>query len=142
MRRLSKTIALWLLLFALPVQGVAAVTMAACGPLHQRQVPISTDGAQAHDHRLHESSGQHRHSVVVDDVSAAASHQNAKDLLTLTDFSCSACAACCAAAAIASTDYRAPAIVPAANTGFVSPISVFSGFIPETPEHPPRSILT
>ena len=142
MPRLFKTTALWLLLFALPVQGVAAVTMAACGPLHQRVASISADGAQAHDHALHENTGQHHSAIVVDDGSGVVSQQSAEDFLTLTDFSCSACAACCATAAIASADYRAPAIVPAANTGFVSPIPAFSGFIPETPEHPPRSILT
>lgn len=89
--RLLRLLLAWLLLAALPLQGVAAATMALCG----------TAGAAA-EPALHE----HAHHGATHGHQAAASQQAADDSPAAAHHACSICATCCNAAAL-------PAAVPA-----------------------------
>jgi hypothetical protein len=128
---------MWLLVLALPAQGVAAATMVFCGPIHQRmalagQVQAATVHATHEQHKAH-----HR-------VAADAGHQDsaksAQELPT-DQYSCSTCAACCSATAISAPAFHIPDLAFVSSNPVPAPASSFSGFVPDGPEHPPRSIL-
>lgn len=82
MRRFARTVLLWLIVLALPVQGLAAPLMLHCAEsrghaAHARVNPVAADHA----------AGAH-HAGVPEGAAATSDH------------SCSACAACCAALAL------------------------------------------
>jgi hypothetical protein len=115
----------WLIALALPAQGVAAVTMALCGPIHQRMASAAELVVAAHHH------------------ASTDAHDSTHDAHELPGqkYNCSACATCCMSTAISSPLLQPPAI-PAGTAVLVSSqYTGVSGFIPDTPEHPPRSIL-
>jgi hypothetical protein len=112
-----------LLILALPVQGIAAASMALCGPIHGRMHGAQT--AEPHHHANH-----HRHDAAPD------AHE-----LPLTTFSCSACAACCLGGAISASLLEPPAAPGVAVAPMPAAFACVAGFIPDTPEHPPRIIL-
>jgi hypothetical protein len=123
---------MWLLLLALPVQGLAAATMLHCGAGHQRGAS-SLAGKAGSAHR-HAASGAHHHAAAAV-VTAAVAHDAAQP--DLTKSKCSACAACCIGAALPATalvfESFAPALAPLA---FVSEPAI--GFVTDGPDRPPR----
>jgi hypothetical protein len=94
MRSLLRSLFVWLMAFALPLQGIAAVGMQACGPMHERAGPVAAatdDAVHGHgqvlahhvhaaqlSHSAHSTSNGNEHLVAADlspsgqDVSAAA----------------------------------------------------------------------
>jgi hypothetical protein len=88
--------AIWLLMFALPMQGIAASTMIACGPNHHAQLAhsASTSPSATHDHQkpnhAWQARGEHRthsaHIEVGDFAGTVPSDAKGK---------CSVCASCC-----------------------------------------------
>lgn len=99
-----------LLAFAVPLQGLAGVTMAACGPTHDAQAVHGSGGhaagANAHDHAAmahdHAAMG-HEPGALPPVTSTGGDH---------TSHGCTACAACCSLSA---------APVPAATFHGASP---------------------
>ena len=67
MKRFVRCLAMWLLVFALPLQGDAAATMLPCGAAHLGTVRIATGG---HDHASH----PHAHGADAIDGSASIDH--------------------------------------------------------------------
>ncbi|HKQ30516.1 MAG TPA: hypothetical protein VJS66_04450 [Burkholderiales bacterium] len=129
MRRFLRFLLPWLIAVALPVQGVAAATVALCGPIHQH----TSGSSKAHDAAptalTHDRHAEHHHDSV----------QAKQDLPAKT--SCSACAACCTGTAISTADYVLPDFAAVDRGPVPAKISFFVGFIPDLPEHPPRHIL-
>jgi hypothetical protein len=139
-RRLLKIVLLWLIALAVPIQGAAAATMVLCGPIHQR-IAIVSQVEAATTHGTHDQHKSHHH--VSADAKASGHHDSQKDMSELPTgkYSCSACAACCSSTAISGPAYLVPDLIFVSNNPVAAEASPFSGFVPEGPEHPPRSIL-
>lgn len=149
MLRVLQITLMWLVAFAVPVQGYAAVAMFGCGPGHLGITGVQSQSAAADDHdtavpqHSHETpvemSGDHHH-----DDSAEANHAHtlkAHDASgKVGKGSCTPCASCCVVAALPATMVVFQAIplvdvfVPLAPCGLTS-------FLTEGLERPPRSIL-
>ncbi|MDL2336792.1 MAG: hypothetical protein QFE16_03030 [Pseudomonadota bacterium] len=140
---------MWLLLFALPMQGYAAVTMLGCGPNHHRMsVEVVAEHRGQHEHSP--AAGHHHpheHQTAAADAVADASSGDAADgtssvhhLDKVSKFKCSACAACCVGAALPSAAFvfasAAPNDAPSASFS-IGPV----GFLTDGPERPPRISL-
>ncbi|MGH8809570.1 MAG: hypothetical protein ACREX0_16985, partial [Noviherbaspirillum sp.] len=134
MNRVLKTLLLWLLVSALPVQAFAAAVRLSCGPVHHSNAAAET---RTSAHEQHEAGhGDHRH----DAVQAASTADNTDDTVSYQSGYCSACAACCVGAlappaAVDWTPAYASSFAPAA-----SPIASFTAHIPSGLERPPRHI--
>ena len=96
-----RTLLVWLIVLALPVQGASAATMAFCGPAHHGGGPartaVTTSGAE-HSHHSgaeaanHFEAGMAAGADVADDASSMLkASQAAKQ-------KCSVCASCCSVA--------------------------------------------
>ena len=140
---------MWLVAFAVPVQGYAAVAMFGCGPGHHGigGLPSQVAFADVHDatvpqhsHEAHaEMAGEHHH-----DDSAEPKHVHLLKAHGTSGKvgkgSCTPCASCCVVAALPATMivFKAVPLVdffmPLAPRGLAS-------FLTEGPERPPRSIL-
>lgn len=142
MLRVLKTLLLWLLIAALPIQGAAAVIKASCGPRHHSasvefNVPEHHHSADttAHNHAFEDATALEKQAQVSDTVTVSKTDQSAK--LPLNSF-CSACAACCAGAvAPPPTVSLAPTFV-LVETAVRPSVESFTGFVPAGPERPPR----
>ena len=139
-----RTAFVWLVLFALPLQGYAAATMLHCELNHHQMVAAALD----------ESSGMHAHAMQgdhhaagdagTDAVTAAAGGgddgASLDHLDKLSKAKCSACAACCVGAALPTAALEfAPVAGAVAPTTFVPASRV--GFYTDSPDRPPRLLL-
>ena len=142
MNRFLKTLLLWLLLAALPLQGIAAAMQTACGPLKQDDSAETTLSVQSHHHdgdamNMSDTDAADAGAVVKSamphDKSAGDQHKHA---------SCSACASCCVGAfAPPSTAVITPTysnLLPAV----VTPVPLLTSFIPTGLERPPKPVTT
>lgn len=143
MNRILKTLLLWLIVVALPIQATAAVIKASCGSahhamlttMHEQDIPV-----HEHDHSVMAMHEHHAHAAYdgVDGMSAA-------DIFSGQDIqehsSCSACAACCVGAvAPPSAAVQTPEFTSFETAGVAS-ATLIAGFIPASPERPPRFFL-
>ena len=149
MFRSLRCFVMWLLVFALPVQGFAASTMLLCSAGHHGTAPASKGG---HDHASHGHMVTHGAQVASVGSGSLAQHDHAAQATAADQESpvsplvakhakvsgkCSACAACCTVAFLPTT--VVPFTVPA--PGHVLPVVELitrSGFIADGPERPPR----
>ena len=160
MKRLLRTVLIWLVALAIPAQGMAAVAMLHCGPGHH---PAQKAGATATllpevAHAEHAAHGHVGHRVQGSDaatsaaasadvqgVSAAATAADtAADSASDADPStqapnqkCSACAACCAGLALPSAVALLPTLDPVREVTVLSP-SWTAGVAVDGLERPPR----
>ena len=147
MHSLLRLLLTWLIVLALPVQGMASMTMAHCGEGHERmQATLAEPG---HHHDAHASAGAHHHDLAVADGadahdaldrSGAADQQPAQpdepgDLGT-----CSSCASCCAGSALPSVMPRIPEPPPATTFFIVDSVDI-DAFATDGPDRPPRRRL-
>ncbi|WP_089398562.1 hypothetical protein [Noviherbaspirillum humi] len=98
MTRLLKTLLLWLLMAALPLQGLAAVVKSACAPAeHATMIAANADAGHRHAagtaHHHHDGAEASAHGAAHDTVKAAKAEAPAHK-----HASCSACATCCVGA--------------------------------------------
>jgi hypothetical protein len=142
---------IWIVVLAIPAQGIAAATLLHCGPGHDRQVPsaVSTVDSVAHAHADGHSSTQMHHHASADtavdsaDANAAPPHDGAGPDTVYAErakYKCSMCAQCCIGAALL---YMAPSFALTQGTE-PAPTAVpaaAQGFITEAPERPPRQLL-
>ena len=124
----------WVIIALLPVQGYAAASMIACGPMHAEMAAAASHatGADGHDHAAH----GHEHAGVSQDGG-----DEQPSFGTLGKFKCSACASCCTAPAVpASSDLSFA--VPQVHAELIPfyPASEDS-FVPDGLERPPRPLL-
>ena len=132
---------MWLLVAALPLQSLAAATMAGCLPAGhgvaqaERSVSHASQGAaDGHDeHRSHAQGHHDATEVASDAASVDVPHHGAKSR-------CSVCASCCVAAALPAT-VRSFEAFPSAE--FFAPFmtAVAPVFLTGGPERPPRPVL-
>jgi hypothetical protein len=132
MNRVLKTFLLWLLLAALPLQGIAAAVQASCGPAAHDGAAEMTMQAKSHHH---EGDGAADSASVV----AASSDGDSADIQHKNSV-CSACAACCVGAVAPPS---ISTLTPAYSTSLPavsSPAPLVAGFIPAGLERPPKRI--
>lgn len=145
MNRIFKTLLLWLLMAALPIQGFAAAIKASCGQAHLSSVP-AVSIVKTHDHgdRL----TNHHHADATGDASGHDEHgasssvaDKSSDAKPIHKSSyCSACALCCVGAvALPSSHNWTPEY--SSSEFIISPPAVLAtGYIPAGLERPPRQV--
>ncbi|MCZ8255486.1 MAG: hypothetical protein ACK5W4_02960 [Inhella sp.] len=141
MSLLVRTLFVWLLMLAIPAQGMAAATMAFCGPGHHgsasARVASSVSSEHPHDggflavHGLH--TGAVSEATSVDDPLAAKSAGH------VPQQKCSACASCCSFGALFGPAPVVPATEPA-PTVFITTAPTVDAFAADGPDRPPRNI--
>lgn len=130
---------IWLLAFALPVQGVMAATMVFCGPNHHDRAAAA---AVAHDadaaHQPHDVAA-HSHPEAADEQAenTASADTAVPDKFAQSGMQkCSVCASCCSAAAIYDTVPKLPVFEPVA-VEFAALASAVEPFAADGPDRPP-----
>jgi len=134
-----KLLLVWFVAIALPVQGLAGVTMAHCGSSHER-MGAAMDAA-------HDAAAVHHHDADAADVSTQADHDTATlakaqpdQLSDLAQYKCSSCASCCAGSALLPAMPRLPQ-VKAAPAVFAEKLVTVDAFASDGPDRPPRTHL-
>ncbi len=140
---------IWLIALAIPVQGIAAASMVACGPIHSEMAlhdsgsELTSHGHAVPEHGMAPAAHAHLHAAVESsgaDLPPEGSDISGHDLDGLAKFTCSSCASCCASTAlppslVAFEPSRAPLVFP---TSLIAPCDTFlTGGL----ERPPRSFL-
>jgi hypothetical protein len=155
-----RLVVVWLVALALPVQGIAGVTMAHCGQSHERME--AAKGTSHHQHSAHEAGAAHHHhdagmadtTHTVDQVDqadhpdpadhAAAAQAKAEaqpgKFSDLGQYKCSSCASCCAGFALPSTMPRVPEPLSAPAV-FAEAVVTVDAFETDGPDRPPRTRL-
>ncbi|HSB98949.1 MAG TPA: hypothetical protein VLE45_03475 [Burkholderiaceae bacterium] len=141
MRRTLWPFVIWLLALALPLQGVAAATMAHCAPMRGDATSVS-----GHEHAAPRSVPHHHHDAATDTAPSHAAHgvASADDTggqdVTSSLHKCSACAACCIGLGLPSTAFALPQ-PPVASSVPAAPSAHDVAFFTSGPERPPRPQL-
>ena len=141
MSRSLRGVLLWLLMLALPLQGLAGVArlhcahggaMPATAPSHevQRAAGPAVDHAHVHAAAAAVHDGAHAVTVPADSAPEAPDDGSAAA-------SCSACAACCVALALVPQWPQACAPVPG-GLAPLPPAAPAASFLTSGPERPPR----
>lgn len=128
---------MWLLLLALPMQGVAAATLLHCGPGHHgmqlSDAPVAQHSAGAttsHHGTGHGDAAMHAN-MPGDHAPSAA------DISKLSKLKCSACASCCLGLALPTAVVALTPFAPADAPVFVIRVEPV-GFFTDGPDRPPR----
>lgn len=111
------------MMLALPVQTFASAAMLGCTFSHQEP------GA-------HQKVTQH---MAMAEEEVAACHEPKLPDTSSTQHTCKHCAACYLASALPIPVASAAPIVPLAHSVIAHPDATFIGFIPDSPERPPRT---
>jgi hypothetical protein len=138
---LIRTLFIWLLVFAIPAQGVAAATMVFCGPMHPDIVTAAQAATAGHVHGALDATVDHTHTPAdanapaadVPGVSAEA-HAASAD-----PHKCNVCGACCSTGALMSAVPTMP-VADAASTAFCPVVATVEPFASDGPDRPPRSL--
>ena len=153
---LIRTLLIWLLVLAVPAQGVAATTMAFCSPQHHGGSPFAqaqsaapdrdaqpcghaAAAVQNHDQDL--SNDQAQAAAAADADSSVASGSKASDEgKQANTHKCSACATCCSVSAMLASllDVASPVFT---STVFSTVVPSVDAFAADGPERPPRPVL-
>lgn len=143
MRSSLRSLLIWLMALALPIQAVAAAGMQHCGATH-RLMQVGSAAAvalDAHD-RVHEAV-LHQHGDAGLDVETSAGDPSDAGLSSTAlgdDYTCSACANCCSAAPLPASKAQLPAPAVEAHAAAL-PATNIDSFMPGGIERPPRPFL-
>ena len=160
MRRAVRAFFVWVMVVAMPLQGMAASAMGSCGPSHARimqglmagaPLAASLEAAEAGHGTFASDHGAHQHATPahpVGDEPCAGTHTGSRaaadglsgQVLHHGDFSCSACAACCPALALPASLVLPEPSGPEPLVQ-VAPIEPVASHQPDGPERPPRTIF-
>lgn len=146
MNRLLKTFLLWLLIAALPLQGVAAVVKASCGQRHHAAAMAADAYSHESGHVHEDGKAHHAHDDMHGAVSTAyhalpdTGNDSPSDSAKLTHGACSACATCCVGAVAPPSAIALTAASGEVGTAIAAPVLSFTGFIPPGLERPPKSL--
>jgi len=154
MNRAVRALLVWVMVIAMPVQGMAASAMLFCGASHERMMQglVLDASASALGH-----AGNAMHELVAVDhgdheyAGAGAPVASEPDMASDGDgmsslfphhgkFSCSACAACCDALAVPAS-FELPQAVRTAHALRPLPIAPVSSHQPDGLDRPPRAAL-
>ena len=138
-----KILLLWLLAFAIPVQGFAAAVQAGCAPSHQMPVMVATAAADAHHHAGHDVHNLHNMHNVHDtstqaDTDHPTQHQHQHKA---SSASCSSCSVCTIGAVLPLALDKLINLPIAADIHVADTPHGFVGYTPENPERPPSLSL-
>ncbi len=140
-----KLLIVWFTALALPVQGMAGVTMTHCGSSHERMG--ATMEATQHRHADHDAGSAHHHAADTAGVATPAGHDTVTPakaqtgkLSDLAQHKCSSCASCCAGSALPSAMPRLPQ-ANAAAVAFADESVTVDAFASDGPDRPPRTHL-
>ena len=139
MRSRLRLALMWLLLLALPLQGIAAATMLHCGPGHHGLQ--AADAPMAHHDSAENSDHHHGEAGHVEAAMHAGNGgdhaPSAADIAKLSKFKCSACASCCLGLALPTAVVALSTFAPADAPAFVVCVEPV-GFFTDGPDRPPR----
>ena len=135
MTNLFRSIVVWLMLLALPVQGFASVTMMACAD----GTCTASDAVQGAPAAVHAGAAHHDHAAMLAQGASAANaatrggdHHSGHGTLKCGG------AACCTGAALAPC---LPSVLPASPLA-AAPVALYGGYLPAVdlahPERPPQ----
>jgi hypothetical protein len=148
MNPVLKTLLIWLLALALPVQGFAASIRLSCAPAHRIVSSIKGVEHSHHSHHDEMSGGVISHDGVMDHhgIGDSSAHDNpsadlASEESKSQDASCSACAACCIGMAVIPSELTLAVDHNGLSILVASIASSFTGFVPAAPERPPRTLI-
>ncbi|MCU0923671.1 MAG: hypothetical protein MUF16_25660 [Burkholderiaceae bacterium] len=141
MRSIWRSVLTWLLVLAMPVQGIAAIGTQHCAPTH-RGIDLPAKAEQAQPRHAH---GHARAEAVLAAVNESPvlgpdHSMNAEHAISTAYSNCSACAACCLALGLPSGALDLPAwaegssLAPPTMTGMPS-------FVAGGLDRPPRNFL-
>lgn len=138
MNRFLKTLLLWLLLAALPLQGMAAALQTACGPTERNGSSGTAASMPSHHH--HDGDTGHAHVADGDTASESPTSSDKSSDAGHTHSGCSACASCCVGAAAPPSTLDLPAVHGDSLPVVISPIPLVAGVVPGGLERPPRRV--
>ena len=120
----------WLIVAAIPLQGMAAASMLFCGTGdHHAPAQVVAAGADQHDHSQHSHAG---------DVPATkAAHDSGKQLPDVAH-KCSVCASCCNSVAITEVP-QLVAFAPVPQADLAEPFVLIHARPSQVPYKPPRA---
>ncbi|MFJ9449675.1 MULTISPECIES: hypothetical protein [unclassified Herbaspirillum] len=127
-----KILLLWLLAFAIPVQGFAAAVQAGCAPSHPMQMSamVAPAAADAHHHAGHD---MHDVNTQADtDHPSHTQHQH-----KASSASCSSCSVCTIGAVLPLALDKLIILPVSADIHVADTPHGFVGYTPENPERPP-----
>jgi hypothetical protein len=139
----------WFIALALPVQGIAGVTMVNCGQSHERLGAARAAMAEpgSHRHAEREAGAAHHHLAAAAHSEDHAGHATvapadapSDHVVQSGEHTCSSCASCCAGAALPSLALRLPDPV-CAPTVFAETMVSVDTFASDGPDRPPRCVL-
>lgn len=142
---LIRTLLIWLLVLAVPAQGLAAATMAFCGPNHHGGDSASTASQLGSNPAEHAHHGDAAPAPELE-ASAPADEAGADDASAISKAShaaqqkCSACASCCSLGAMLTT----VPVIPVADSApmvFAAVVPTVDPFAADGPDRPPRNVL-
>lgn len=129
----------WFIAIALPVQGMAGLTMAHCAPSHERMGAAAQ--VIAHQHADQDAGVAHHHNGdAAEDAEAAQDPVKSDKMSNLAQYKCSSCASCCAGSALPSAMPRIPQVA-AVPTVFAEAMISVDAFASDGPDRPPRNHL-
>lgn len=137
-----RLVIVWFVALALPVQGIAAVTMAHCGPGHDRMAAENQQAHHAHEAAgatmaHHDDAAAPQHADPAEPTGAEPAKPQPPSVGELAKYKCSSCAACCAGAALPSSMPRMPEPVFAA-AAFADRVITIDPISTAGPDRPPR----
>jgi len=140
-----RLLVVWFIAIALPVQGMAGVTMAHCGSSHERMAAAAQ--VTPHQHANHDAGVAHHHdgdsahgTDAVDHTKAAQDPVKSDKMSNLAQYKCSSCASCCAGSALPSAMPRIPQVA-ATPAVFAEEMVSVDAFASDGPDRPPRTHL-
>ena len=135
MTRVLRTLLLWCLLLALPLQGLAAATMLPCAQNHRHTAASATNALPQADQDHHHGDS----AAAQDDGPASHDHSSAPD--HQTDAKCSHCSVCCIGAALLPPNLNVSPVFHSLTLQFAPAALLFSGTSPGRLDRPPRLTL-
>lgn len=147
MNRFVKQLLLWFLIAVLPVQGMAAIFKANCGPRHHAVSVSALATSEVPHEQVHQAHDGHvasdfHHAVEVrekdalsEDGVTSSSSQGVDHYASY----CSACAACCTGAVAPPVSLSAVSVPDSMEAPSIPPVISYLGFIPAGLERPPRT---
>ena len=139
MNKLIKLLAVWILVIALPMQGLAAATMMSCEQSHSHEAKSLAEGHNHAMHSGHDEGVSHEttaHESVADNH---ATHHSSSTKHACSN--CGTCTVCCSSTAIVATSLTLPLQFDSNKANLAYSASQFTSFISAGIERPPRSIL-
>ena len=136
--KLINFLAVWILVFALPMQGYAAATMMSCEKSHSHE---ALSLVNSHNHSLQSGHDEASNNEVTheDATDNHAAHHSSSSKHTCSH--CCTCTACCASTAIVASSLNLPVQFDNSKANLVYSAPKFTSFVSAGLERPPRSIL-